>query len=599
MSLKIHTLLWIKACFSDISGQSDIDEMRGYIFHRWILRILQKRLRLALWVATASSVLCIIYYNNELQAIDLQPQPQQVNIPVVKHGRKPVAVNAKEPNPYDYDNFDDLDLIPDLAPAILHYIWCGSRTFEFRHYLALRSAHRAVKPDKVFFHYETLPVDEEQGYYQWFNDTLAQIDHLLLRPLNVSECPQSGTAQRYILVLDLLEQFGGIYVPEDSVWVDFPVHLRSLPVVSGILPISPSIYEDGIIVAKKHAFTKPANHEEMLITLSLGKLTQGELKPCAKENAYNVDTRGYICVRITNEIFPKDIWNWDTKLGLLLRVVAYGTTTVRHKYSQKHPIPKIAHCVCIDCNLQFSAYLSMLSTIFVAGLNKVYIHGVRTPSGPWWERLSSDPRFVFVYREYPETLYHTATMSREQAVAILRADILLKYGGVYQDENVLWTQRIPESYFGYEAVASPHWHSYGRWPESVNHGTIMSKRNSRYMVKVREILLRNKENPHWFNDQFLSYKILERHPELLKLDGHLQVICVNHNCHPTWQPNYKSGLMQNRPGDWLKWQNDTLSIYWMDTFPQLNVDVIKYTSGIIVEVSRRILKSADVDLYKL
>ena len=566
------------------------------------VRYQQQRRRLAVWLGVASLVLYVLYFSNELLARDSPQGPQQqVNIQAVEQGKKTMAVNAKILNPFDSDNSNDLDLLPDLAPAILHYLWCGGRTFEFRHYLALRSACRAVKPDKVYIHYERLPVQDEQGYYQWFNETLAQTNHLLLRPLNGSECPRSGTAQRYILVLNLLEQFGGIYVPEDSLWVDFPVHLRSSPIVSGILPVSPFIYEDGIIVAKKRAFIKPSNHEEMLITLSLGKHEQDELKPCAKEHAYNMDTNGHniICVRITKEIFPKDIWNMDTKLGMLIRVVAYGITTIHHKYTNKLPIPKIAHYICVDCNLTFSSYLSMLSSVFVAGLNKVYVHGVQAPAGPWWARLVIDPRFVFVYREYPETLYHKATMSPEQAVAVMRADILLKYGGVYLDQNVLWTQRIPESYFGYEAVASPHWHLYGRWPDSVNHGTIMSKRNARYITKVREILQKNKENPHWFNDQFLSYKILERHPDVLKLDRHLQVICLNHNCHPTWQLRYKSGLMQNRAGDRFKWQNDTLSIHWMDTFPQLNIDMVKYTSGMIVEVCRHILQSANVDLNKL
>ncbi|XP_041358998.1 uncharacterized protein LOC121375559 isoform X2 [Gigantopelta aegis] len=579
--------------------------MKCYRYCCCRVRSKHQRRRLFVWLGTLGFVLCLLYYNNELlaryeQQQQRQEQKQQLNSPVVEQGRKPMAVNAGIPHAFDNDDSNDLDLLPDLAPAVLHYIWCGNRVFEFRHYLALKSAHRAVKPDKVFFHYEKLPLDDEQGYYQWFNETLRQIDHLLPRPLNQSVCPQSGTAERYILVLDLLEQFGGIYVPEDSIWVDFPVHLRSSPIVSGVLPVNPSVYEDGIIVAKKRAFKKPISHEEMLITLSLGKHEHGELKPCADESAYNTDTNGHtMCVRIRKELFPKDIWNMDTKLGVLARVVAYGTTTVHHKHNLKTPIPKIAHYTCIDCNLKFSSYLSMLSSVFVAGLKKVYLHGVQTPSGPWWALLVKDPRFVFVYREYPETLYDKAVMSRVLALAVMRADILLKYGGVYQDHNVLWTQRIPEFYFGYEAVASPHWHLYGHWPDSVNHGTLMLKRNSRYMIKVREIMQRNQENPHWFNDQFLSYKIIERHPELVKFDRHFQVICLNHNCHPTWQRNYKSGLMQNRPGDWFKWQNDTLSIYWIDTFPELNVDMVKYTSGTIVEVSRHILQSADVDLNNL
>ena len=169
-------------------------------------------------------------------------QPRAVNPAREAAAAAPLSNNKdnnKDSN--DDDNDDDKsDLRSDLAPATLHFVWCGKRHFEFRHYMALKRADRLVKPDKVFFHFEYLPVIDSEGYYLWFNRTLADVDNVLLRPLMGNTNSSSGEdlgcaisgAQRFLLVLDLLEKFGGVYVPEDSILVDFPVHLRSSSLVS-------------------------------------------------------------------------------------------------------------------------------------------------------------------------------------------------------------------------------------------------------------------------------------------------------------------------------------------------------------------------------
>ena len=63
------------------------------------------------------------------------------------------------------------DLLPDLAPPVVHFLWCGGadRKFEYRHCLAMRRANEVVKPDKVVLHHRGLPTPDPQGYYTWFN----------------------------------------------------------------------------------------------------------------------------------------------------------------------------------------------------------------------------------------------------------------------------------------------------------------------------------------------------------------------------------------------------------------------------------------------
>ena len=45
--------------------------------------------------------------------------------------------------------FDIVLFVVGMVPGIIHYLWCGNRWFGFKQYLALDSAVKAIKPDKV------------------------------------------------------------------------------------------------------------------------------------------------------------------------------------------------------------------------------------------------------------------------------------------------------------------------------------------------------------------------------------------------------------------------------------------------------------------
>ncbi|XP_025085134.1 uncharacterized protein LOC112558729 isoform X6 [Pomacea canaliculata] len=386
------------------------DNMRFHwcrIFYR--ARSRSQRRRLLLWGVTLALVICLMYYNHQgletLSQLSYNSAAGAFNAqPNELVGRQPRAVGqesakdvAKDANNElnDGANDDDdekSDLRSDLAPATLHFLWCGRRHFEFRHYMALRRADRLVRPDKIYFHYEHLPLIDQEGYFLWFNRTLADVDNILLKPLNYTGCPTEG-AERYILVLDLLEKFGGIYIPEDAILVDFPVHLRSSSLVTGVEAVSPKDFRDGLIAGKKGAFKKPTTPEELLVVLSLGKQEHGGIQPCGSIEHYNMEEDGdCICVKITSAVYPQDIWDGKTPFATLARVAAYGYSELKKEYSLDNPIPRIAHYICIQCEVPFIAFLSMKSAVNVAGLNKVYLHGVKEPQGKWWEKLKEDSR---------------------------------------------------------------------------------------------------------------------------------------------------------------------------------------------------------------
>ena len=305
------------------------------------------------------------------------------DIPSNLGGRQPLDtarhMEIKENEDQKEEDYES-DLLPDLAPAIAHFIWCGrKRVFEFRHYMSVKRVNNLIKPDKIMFHYQTVPYIDQELYYDWFELMRTEIDSVVLRPLNASRCDTSGP-HRYMLALSLLEQFGGIFVPEDAILVDFPVHLRASPFVAGVVAKTLTEYMDGVIVAKKNGFVSPSSQAGLNVVLASGRSAiQGPIDPCGTIEHFNEETDGHcLCVKIVDEIFPKDIWENESRFGTLARLAAYGTGDLKKlpgkvlsSSSRRTSIPKIGHYICWDCDIKFNTFLSIMSSLHVAGLSKV------------------------------------------------------------------------------------------------------------------------------------------------------------------------------------------------------------------------------------
>jgi len=57
-------------------------------------------------------------------------------------------------------------LIPDLIPPDVHFLWCGSKWFEFKNYLSVMSVRRMIQPDKIYIHFEQEPGVDRVYYNQ-------------------------------------------------------------------------------------------------------------------------------------------------------------------------------------------------------------------------------------------------------------------------------------------------------------------------------------------------------------------------------------------------------------------------------------------------
>ena len=104
-----------------------------------------------------------------------------------------------------------------------------------------------------------------------------------------------------------------------------------------------------------------------------------------------------------------------------------------------------------------------------------------------------------------------------------RGDILIRYGGIYMDWDVMWVNPIPEDLRRYETVACADFPATGAFPDVFNMGVLLAAKGSKYLRFFLESYHHYLDS-HWsYNAIHMPYKVYEKHPDLLLVNRHLQV----------------------------------------------------------------------------
>jgi len=115
--------------------------------------------------------------------------------------------------------------------ATVFYVWCGTslRPFEFRNYLSVRSAVRVLRPDNVWFYYESEPQIDKNLYNTWWQELIDDVPFFHRRSLrDVGGQLPAGTAcdgpgrPSVDFVYALVSSRGGTFVDESTVLVARP-----------------------------------------------------------------------------------------------------------------------------------------------------------------------------------------------------------------------------------------------------------------------------------------------------------------------------------------------------------------------------------------
>lgn len=239
--------------------------------------------------------------------------------------------------------------------------------------------------------------------------------------------------------------------------------------------------------------------------------------------------------------------------------------------------------------MDFMMYLSIISTLYIVNVDKVFIHGDGGLTGKYFTRILKDKRVVVVLREKPFYIYGHDVLYAQHRSDIVRAEVLLKYGGIYMDWDVLWLKSPADLLnSGYDAIVNFDHMQNGNFPESINLGVFLAKPQSTFVKRWQDALRHYKSNDFLYNAVELPYKIYEHFPEHVFIERHLQVMCFRLKCHPTFQPDFKN-FMEEQEFDW---RSDTYAIHF--TFPDpeelTNETACREGQGRFAEMGRYILE---------
>lgn len=122
-------------------------------------------------------------------------------------------------------------------PNIVHFIFglkpdFGNRCFSYIHYLAVITAYKLLNPDIIFFHYEYEP----NGYWWEKAKTLVKMNKIKA-PTSIFGNPiKNYQHMTDVLRLELLKQYGGIYLDIDVITLNSFKELLHFKNVMGIEP---------------------------------------------------------------------------------------------------------------------------------------------------------------------------------------------------------------------------------------------------------------------------------------------------------------------------------------------------------------------------
>ena len=126
-------------------------------------------------------------------------------------------------------------------------------------------------------------------------------------------------------------------------------------------------------------------------------------------------------------------------------------------------------------------------------------------------------------------------------------------------------------------------------------GVSYGKRNAPFWRYFRESMRTLHNDLHGFTGVAMPYKLLEKHPNLLRIDKRLGVICYYSKCHPLWVDNYHNGTNNHVTSNSIKnWREDVHAFHWTHPDPDelMNRTTLMKSEGIFAEIGKFVLKEA-------
>ncbi|KAL4217281.1 hypothetical protein ACF0H5_023732 [Mactra antiquata] len=467
----------------------------------------------------------------------------------------------------------------------VHFVWCPNDTFSFQNYISILSVWKTLRPDIIEFHQKSPP--KEDKYDDWLLQLQKTIPSLVLKELPANwDGDDKGCG--FWFGLAVIDDRGGIFVDENVIVTDVMVkHLKEKQTIF----FSKHSTEKEPKVAVAMGIEHNSDFKSFRRKFASDKILPENANMCVPVSKIVENVSISECYVMDNAFHPYDVLEADDIFGELVRDIMYGSKEKKVPQSVLPGyIPKIVHYVWFgQKEMDFMMYLSMLSTLFILNPEKVIIHTDGGLSGKYLTKVRRDKRVLMIKREKPFDIFGHRVLYAQHRSDIVRAECLLKYGGIYMDWDVLWL-KDPDDLIktGYDAIANFDHMQEGNFPNTINLGVFMAKPKSTFVKRWQDALINYRSEDFLYNAVQLPYKIYERYPQYLKIQKNLQVMCFRLKCHPVFHPNFKS-FTEEQPFDWRK---DVYSIHF--TFPDpdelTNETALHNGSGRFADIGRFILQ---------
>jgi len=263
-------------------------------------------------------------------------------------------------------------------------------------------------------------------------------------------------------------------------------------------------------------------------------------------------------------------------------IVQYNISTV----SKQPLVPNIVHYIWYNTeqkSLKFHHMLCILSAYKLLQPDVIYFHTNLEPIGPYWKRVVQLPKFKINYRQPPTTLFGEKVKDPAYYTShsnVDRVKVLMEYGGIYLDLDVLVTRPFDE--------LRRYPCTIGREQETKSCGSvIICAKDSPFLLLWINSYLDDYQVNEWaYNTGQVPFNLARRYPHLVNLDENrinrpnfkeLDVIWGSTRFN--WQNNYAVHL-------WYRLWKD-MSPYYAGIEP--NDDNVKTWNSTFGEMARTIL----------
>ncbi|KAK7483861.1 hypothetical protein BaRGS_00024878, partial [Batillaria attramentaria] len=220
----------------------------------------------------------------------------------------------------------------------VHWLWCGKKTLEFRHYLSVLSAVRILQPRRLVMHFTDMP--KTDAYNAWFNELTDALPNLEFEKLTISvSCNSTDTLRA---ALGILAQDGGVFIGENTILTRFPKLAEELPCWFAVSAHAPRSASNGIVIARQalDASTKEACFHSIVSRIRTNK------RQYVDEMSFGhfmsvltaLHVAGFRHVYVHADVEPKGRWWEELRKENVTFVPLVSVNTV-----YQHPVTVTAH----------------------------------------------------------------------------------------------------------------------------------------------------------------------------------------------------------------------------------------------------------------